>query len=85
MFNLFSKNTVFRVKLDEEKWKKIIEESKHELKIITEQSEGFKNKLLLNKFEQNQAHINCFKNAKIDIILEPIKINKYTFIMNYNS
>ena len=63
--------------MDEDKWKKIIVESFQELKIITEQSEKFKNKLLLNKFDENQAHVNCFKNIKIDIMFGPIKINKY--------
>ena len=64
-----------RIKLDEEKWKRIKEESEQKLKSLTEESEKFKNKLLLNNFEENQKHVNCFKSIKNDSILECISIN----------
>ena len=62
-----------------EKWQSIIEESDQELKNVNNKLDEFKNKLLLNKFDENWIHVNRFKNIKIetDKIVEPIKINKY--------
>ena len=63
-----------RVKLDEEKWKSIIEESGQKLKFINNDLERFKNKVLLDNFDENQMHVDCFKNIKIDSLLECMSI-----------
>ena len=53
-----------------------MDESDKELKSINEESKNFKNKLLLNKLDENQRHVHCFENIKIDINFKPIKINR---------
>ena len=47
------------------------------LKSITEESKKLKNKLLLNKYDENQKHVNWFKNIKIDLILKYVSPNGY--------
>ena len=59
-----------RIKIDEEEWKSIKEQSEQKLKCLTEESDKFKNKLLLNKFDKNQKRVNCFKSIKVDPIFE---------------
>ena len=64
------------IKIDEEELKIIKEESDQELKCLTEESEKFKNKLLLNKFDENRKHVKWFKSIKIDSIFEYTPFNK---------
>ena len=63
-----------RVKLDEQKWKNITQESERNLKSLTYKLEELKNKLLLNKFDENWIDVNCFKNIKMNF--ESMKINR---------
>ena len=55
----------------------LIEESSKKLKTINEKSDELKNKLLLNKYEENRIHVNCFKSVKIDSLFEYVLINRY--------
>jgi hypothetical protein len=62
-----------RLKVDHEKWEKIIKESSQQLKSINNEFDIFKKKLLLNKFDENQSHVNLFKSIKIDPYLSIIR------------
>lgn len=66
-----------RVKLDERKWESVIEESDQKLKFINDEFERFTNKILLSKFDENQMHVNFFKNIKIDSLLECMSNNHF--------
>ena len=72
-----------RVRLDEEKWNSIILESEQELNRINEDLNTFKNKLLLNKFDENRRRVHCFKSIKIDTNLEYMSINRLVIFMFY--
>ena len=65
-----------RLKVDHDKWEKIIKESSQEIKHINNEFDSLKNKLFLNKFEKNEKHVNWFKGLKIDSLLEYTSINK---------
>ena len=77
-YNVF----IYRLKFDHKKWENIIEESGKEITNIKNEFDAFTNKLLLNKFDENQWRVNLFKNITIDdqiynnSILEYVPINR---------
>ena len=44
------------------------------IKCLIKEAEKFKNKLLLNKFDENQKVVNRFKRIKIDPIFEYVSV-----------
>ena len=66
----------YRIKFDEEKWKRIKEESNQQLKCINEEMNKFKDKLLLNKFDENQKHVNWFKSINTDSLFIYVPVNR---------
>ena len=62
--------------MDEQKWKNITQESERNLKSLTLKLGEFKNKLLLNKFDENLIDVNSFKNIKLNFDNQSMTINR---------
>lgn len=72
----------YRLKFDQEKWENIIEESSKEITNINKEFDIFKNKLLLNKFDENRERVNWFKSIKNDSFVPSNRYNKIK-LLNY--
>ena len=65
-----------RLKVDQDKWENITEDSSKELKAINKEFDRFKNKLLLNKIEEFEEHVNWFESLKFDSIFEYVSVKR---------